>query len=40
MARADKLVAISAAIDVIKRGEFANYDNAAKKYGCSYSALL
>ena len=39
MARTDKSAKISAAIDAIKRGEFANYANAAKEYGCDRGAL-
>jgi hypothetical protein len=39
MARTDKSAKISAAIDAIKRGEFANYANTAKEYGYDRGAL-
>jgi hypothetical protein len=38
--RSTKLEQIEAAIDVIKRGEFVDYANAATKYGCHRSTLL
>jgi hypothetical protein len=34
-----KSKAIDAAVDAIKRGEFANYANAAQKYGCDRGVL-
>ena len=39
MAKADKSAAIDSAIAAIKREEFANYANAAKKFKCDRSAL-
>jgi len=39
MARIDKSARVTAAVDAIRRGEFTDYAKAAKKYGCTHSAV-
>jgi len=39
MARADKSVAITKAVDTIKRGEFIDYSKAAAKYRCDRTSV-
>ena len=40
MERADKSALVTAAVLVIRRGEFKDYSNAAKKYHCSHTAII
>jgi hypothetical protein len=40
MARIDKSARINAAVDIIKRGEFIDFSNTAKKYKCDHATLL
>jgi hypothetical protein len=39
MARINKSARIDAAVDAIKRGEFTDFANAARKHGCDRAAL-
>jgi len=40
MERADKSALVTAAVLAIRRGEFKDYSNTAKKYYCSYMAVI
>jgi hypothetical protein len=40
MGRADKSALVTAAVLAIRRGEFKDYSNAAKKYHCSHTAII
>jgi len=40
MGRADKLALVTKAVLAIRLGEFKDYSNAAKKFYCSYTAVM